>query len=132
MPNLERPNYSSIDLETAVERIRQLEDDAGLNFEVHPHYKLTKTEEALLGMFANSTGVLTKERVLTAIWGMSEDPPNPKIVDVLICKIRKKLKPFGVEIDTYWARGWHMTPENREKVKTMRLEPPRLTAQAAA
>lgn len=32
--------------------------------------------------------------------------PEIKILDVLICKIRKKVEPLGLRIDTLWGRGY--------------------------
>ncbi len=37
--------------------------------------------------------------------GRSEEP-GIKIVDVFICKLRRKIKPFGVSINTIWGQGW--------------------------
>jgi hypothetical protein len=39
---------------------------------------------------------------------------DPKIVDVVVCHLRKKLKPFGLQITTLWGNGYYMTPEMRK------------------
>jgi two-component system cell cycle response regulator CtrA len=51
--------------------------------------------------------VLSKEAILDHLYG-GLDEPNPKIIDVFICKIRKKLQAMGVEdfIETNWGRGY--------------------------
>ena len=36
------------------------------------------------------------------------EEPAVKIVDVWICKLRKKLEPLRVEIETHWGRGYRM------------------------
>jgi hypothetical protein len=41
------------------------------------------------------------------------DPTDPKIVDVVICKMRKKLKVKSIEIQTLWGAGYFITPEHR-------------------
>jgi hypothetical protein len=33
----------------------------------------------------------------------ADDPFGGKILDVWICKMRKKLKPYGIEIRIRWA-----------------------------
>jgi len=38
-------------------------------------------------------------------------PTDPKIVDVIICKLRKKLKPKGVSISTIWGHGYYIPKE---------------------
>lgn len=40
---------------------------------------------------------------------------DPKMVDVVICLMRKRLKPFGIKISTSWGNGYYLTPENRKK-----------------
>lgn len=47
--------------------------------------------------------IVSKERIMDALYGDQPEEPYMKIVDVFICKLRKKLAPIGVEIDT--ARG---------------------------
>jgi two-component system cell cycle response regulator CtrA len=51
--------------------------------------------------------VLSKEAILDHLYG-GLDEPNPKIIDVFICKIRKKLQSMGVDdfIETNWGRGY--------------------------
>lgn len=46
----------------------------------------------------------------------ADEPPDPKIVDVYACKIRKKLTPRGIEITTVWGRGYRLTAENRAAI----------------
>lgn len=41
------------------------------------------------------------------------DPTDPKIVDVVICKLRKKLKPHNIIIQTLWGAGYFVAPEHR-------------------
>ncbi len=43
-------------------------------------------------------------------------PTDPKIVDVMICKIRKKLLPHGFAIETLWGHGYTMAVADRESV----------------
>lgn len=40
------------------------------------------------------------------------NPPDIKIVDVFVCKMRKKLRPYGITIDTVWGRGYLLTAES--------------------
>lgn len=39
--------------------------------------------------------------------------PEIKIVDVFVCKLRKKLKPFGVSIVTVWGHGYSLEDRHR-------------------
>lgn len=42
----------------------------------------------------------------------TEEPSQIKIVDVFICKLRKKL-PEAIVIKTIWGRGYFITPEGK-------------------
>ena len=69
---------------------------------------LTKKEYQIAEILALRKGVvLSKEAILDHLYG-GLDEPNPKIIDVFICKIRKKLQVLGVEdfIETNWGRGY--------------------------
>jgi two-component system cell cycle response regulator CtrA len=69
---------------------------------------LTKKEYQIAEILALRKGaVLSKEAILDHLYG-GLDEPNPKIIDVFICKIRKKLQLLGVNdfIETNWGRGY--------------------------
>jgi|AP82_1055514.scaffolds.fasta_scaffold41401_3 two-component system cell cycle response regulator CtrA len=42
---------------------------------------------------------------------------SPKIVDVTICKLRAKLKPFGIKIHTHWGLGYSIGAVDRDRLK---------------
>lgn len=46
----------------------------------------------------------------------SAEETNPKMVDVMICNLRKKLRPFGVEIETLWGRGYSLESPMRQRI----------------
>lgn len=69
---------------------------------------LTKKEYQIIEILALRKGcVLSKEALLDHLYG-GLDEPNPKIIDVFICKIRRKLAMLGAEdfIETNWGRGY--------------------------
>jgi hypothetical protein len=41
---------------------------------------------------------------------------NPKMVDVMVCNLRKKLKPFALTINTLWGRGYYLDAQDRQRV----------------
>jgi two-component system, cell cycle response regulator CtrA len=78
---------------------------------------LTKKEYQIAEILALRKGaVLSKEAILDHLYG-GLDEPNPKIIDVFICKIRKKLQSMGVNdfIETNWGRGY-MVIDHRQNV----------------
>ena len=75
---------------------------------------LTGKEYAILELLAMRRNmVLTKEIFLNHLYG-GMDEPEMKIIDVFICKLRRKLAKAGAPdlIGTVWGRGYIMrTPE---------------------
>lgn len=122
MHRFERPNYSEISREDAIERIRQLEDEAGMAFQSHPYHGFTEMEDCMLGAIAAAPHIATRERIYTLLYGMHEDPPNQKILDVYLSKLRKKLTPYEIKIETVWGRGYYMSPDDRLKLESLRFK----------
>ena len=80
---------------------------------------LPPVEWGLTGHEARLFGAVLERELITKDAGMAAlyrdrgavDEPEIKIVDVFICKLRRKLKPFGIEIGTRWGVGYYMTAE---------------------
>jgi two-component system cell cycle response regulator CtrA len=71
---------------------------------------LTGKEYSILELLVLRKGmVLTKEAFLNHLYG-GLDEPEMKIIDVFICKLRKKLAQAGADnlIGTVWGRGYVM------------------------
>ncbi len=71
---------------------------------------LTGKEYAILELLTLRKGVvMTKEAFLNHLYG-GMDEPEVKIIDVFICKLRKKLAQAGANnlIGTVWGRGYVM------------------------
>lgn len=93
------------------DRVLELEEAMGLRVLSPLEWGLTQNESRLIGALLERE-LLTKDAAMAALYrdrGMDE--PDVKIVDVFICKARKKLKPFGIEITTVWGVGYFMRPE---------------------
>jgi two-component system cell cycle response regulator CtrA len=77
---------------------------------------LTGKEYQMLELLSLRKGTtLTKEMFLNHLYG-GMDEPELKIIDVFICKLRKKLKMAASDhcIETVWGRGY-MLQDPREK-----------------
>ena len=89
--------------------------------EVH----LTGKEYAILELLVLRKGmVLTKEAFLNHLYG-GMDEPEMKIIDVFICKLRKKLALAGADnlIGTVWGRGYTVRDFNEAAVVAKRSRP---------
>ena len=73
---------------------------------------LSAAEYRLAHLLANSAPYAVKKDALLEARREDSlamnDGVHIKIVDVIICKIRKKLKPYDIEINTIWGIGYQM------------------------
>ena len=81
------------------------------NVELHGQkLHLTAKEYQMLALLALRKGsTLTKEMFLNHLYGDVDDEPDAKIIDVFVCKLRKKLASAsgGMDyIETVWGRGY--------------------------
>ncbi len=86
---------------------------------------LTKKEYQIVEILALRKGcVLSKEAILDHLYG-GLDEPNPKIIDVFICKIRKKLLAAGADdlIQTNWGRGYMIVDRRESELRPTRTAP---------
>ena len=86
---------------------------------------LTGKEYAILELLVLRKGmVLTKEAFLNHLYG-GIDEPEMKIIDVFICKLRKKLALAGAEdlIGTVWGRGYMLRDPGGELAPRFAPEP---------
>lgn len=78
---------------------------------------LTSKEYGILELLALRKGsILTKEMFLNHLYG-GMDEPDLKIIDVFVCKLRKKLakETGGINyIETVWGRGYTLKEDGTE------------------
>jgi two-component system cell cycle response regulator CtrA len=95
--------------------------------------RFTAKEYAILELLSLRKGMtITKEMLLNHLYG-GMDEPEIKIIDVFICKIRKKLRAVeGCEIETVWGRGYVLrdetsavaSPSLAPEIRDMMEDPP--------
>lgn len=74
---------------------------------------LTPAEVAIFDLLVKGyPTVTTRERIYDDLYTSRPecDWPEVKFVDVLICKLRRKLSAIDLEIITIWSRGWVLSP----------------------
>lgn len=97
-------------------RIAELESAIIADIPMPPAIGLTGSEEMILRVLL-AKPCATKEMFLAALYGARiDDAPAPKIVDVYLCKLRRKLERFGLTITTVWGRGYMLSPDERAGV----------------
>lgn len=110
-------------LDDALYQIRLLKGEPQ-PFELMTRLKLTKTEAQIVQVLM-ARGRATKEAIYQVIYSdrHSDEQPGDSLIGVLVCRIRKRLQPHGVTIETLWGVGYAMTPENIQKLRDV-LAPP--------
>jgi two-component system cell cycle response regulator CtrA len=89
---------------------------------------LTGKEYAILELLVLRRGmVLTKEAFLNHLYG-GMDEPEMKIIDVFVCKLRKKLANAGADgvIGTVWGRGYMIREPSEEEIAEEVYQPLRM------
>lgn len=92
------------------------DDDCGIVVNNGMLAQFTKTEYEMLLLLRNHRpNVISKDRFMQRLYLLRpDDPPDEKIIDVLICKIRHKLEGMNFNIETAWGRGYRL-PYNQEE-----------------
>ena len=92
-------------------------DDEKTIFNISRFFKVTKLQAALFAVLIKRTEVIkdTLHQVIESRRKPNKEETDPKMVDVVICHLRDRLKPFGITIETQWASGYFMTLEMRKK-----------------
>lgn len=86
-------------------------DDSGIVVFRGRFATLTRQEAEILGQLHAARGaVVSRQSLLAGLYPIEADEAEIKIVDVFVCKIRKKLKPLGLDIGTAWGGGYRFIP----------------------
>lgn len=72
-------------------------------------------QQIFMAIWDASPRLLTKEKLMSDVYWRRQDAEEPdiKIIDVMVCKIRKRLAPLGVVIDTVWGQGYRILQKQR-------------------
>jgi two-component system cell cycle response regulator CtrA len=105
-----------------LDRIDQLETELGLKIDIPPEFCIPRNMGALLAMLLKRE-VVTRDGAVLAIYsGMPntwDKDPDPKIIDVFICKLRVRLRKYGIKVSCKWGLGYFMDGENKRKLRDL-------------
>lgn len=97
----------SAEMEALKEENETLRGALGINWEGPNEWGLTHMERQFVGVLMR-TKVAPRERLFLALYGNESNPPDDKIIDIWACKVRKKLRPFGLEVRNQWGVGYYL------------------------
>lgn len=95
--------------------------DDTLGMACSAHFKMTRLQAAVFVAILRRPPEISKLHIHSAIEASrpnADEPTDLKMVDVVICHIRKKLKAVdkALTIETIWGRGYSMPPAARDLV----------------
>ncbi len=93
-------------------RVRALEELTGVNFDAPPQFGFTRNECVIFGLLLKQK-LVRRDALMEALYFHKQDEAEIKIVDVWVCKMRKKVKPYGISIETQWGQGYFLLPESK-------------------
>ena len=93
------------------DRVEELERLIGLRLVPPRLWGLTRREADVLGILLRRQ-VMTYAQLFEAIWGGDSDC-DAKIVEVVVCKLRAKLRPHGIAIRTDHGVGYFVPSESK-------------------
>ena len=84
---------------------------------------LTKSEAQILEvLYRREQASKDALMMATAVPGV-EDDRDQKLADVFVCKLRKKLEPLSIEIETLWGDGYRINPKTKRFIARLLGEP---------
>jgi two-component system cell cycle response regulator CtrA len=115
---------SATELQRLRDRVEELEAllgvDRSIVGRIRDAFNIEPRHAQIVGMLL-SRDFVTRDGLYTVLYGdlPEKDWPNDKILDAQICKLRPRLVPFGIEINTKWGEGWSMTKADKAKVRAI-------------
>lgn len=101
------------------ERVRQLEEELRGGTTVlaalRARLRLTKSEALLVGALITRRSVTT-QAVEALLYGSKMEPPTEYAVRTWIYKVRRKLRPHGIAIQTDWGTGYFLDDDAHQRL----------------
>lgn len=121
MPKDDWPVGQSRDDRTPTFMRQNRMDDENLIFSCKRLFKVTRLQASLLAVLINRNEVSkdTMHQIIESRRAPGKEETDPKMVDVVICHLRKRLKPFNLKINTLWACGYYIEPVQRKQILEM-------------
>lgn len=105
-------------LEALVARVAELEEQIGLSLKPPTVFGLSNKETAVLGILL-ANRYPRKETFMAALYSDRADAPHVKVIDVFVCKVRRKLSPLGIEIKTLFGVGYEMPEASKHRARQL-------------
>lgn len=113
----DRPKYEwEIERDTLLEQIAQLESELyGRHWKPPIELGLRGQEEQFLACLVAESGYRTRATLFDAI-NHGNATVESKLVEVVAHRLRRRIAPFGLRIETVHSRGYRLPDKSRERL----------------
>jgi hypothetical protein len=102
---------------------QQLRAIIGLPEQSIPFFGLTVVEHAVFGALM-ARQMVSEDSIRTLLYSTrAGDEPESNTISVFVCRLRGKLKPYGVGITNRFSEGWFITPADKSRIREILKEP---------
>lgn len=115
----------AIRVEELTEQVRQLREElSAVGYRAPREFGLSATHETMLGMMLQHDRFLSPECLFDATphTKHKDEFEDFQVIDVQITNLRRKLRPFKLEIEKGHRKGWRLSPESRQRLLNWNTE----------
>lgn len=115
------------DLERHVEGLAEMRAlKLGTGKGARTEWGLTPKETIVFGVLM-AREIATKDALYIALYsGQARSGPDPKVVDVFVCKLRSKVERHGVIVENRWGEGWFLSPASKARARELMAAAPEI------
>jgi DNA-binding response OmpR family regulator len=81
-------------------------------------FGLTRSEAIIFSVLMHHKAP-HRDTFLNALYGDRNDPPDGKTLDILICKMRRKLGTYDIRINTIHGQGFEMPDASKSRAREL-------------
>jgi len=102
-------------LEESQEELRSLRQLLATPVRLSADWRLTRTEQKILGVLNKRAALATTAAAIhLLVHGQKDGVFGDGSIKSQVCKMRKKLRPHGIEIETVGWDGYRLTDQSRK------------------
>lgn len=108
------------ELEFLRDRVEQLEEALGINIDLPNELGLTPLETRIVGALVKRE-IVNRDVLFAVLYSdrLEHHQPDPKTIDVHMCKLRKKLKAKKVRIYSRYGVGYYIDETAKATLKNL-------------
>jgi DNA-binding response OmpR family regulator len=82
----------------------------------------TRMMELFMILHRRAGMIIERETLMDQLYQLKPDEPDMKVIDVMVCKLRRALQPLGMKIITAWGTGYALDLRPSEKGKVIEVK----------